>query len=165
MTQHGDVPGAVPATGPGPGSEDTPAAYRPRRRDRHGRGGRGPGLAPSPGLRDPRPTRSQRFDRIVLGVVGHVDAPWRAELGELEYVVEEMPLLPDGWTDEAPLASVVPATADHPPRVVFFRRPLERRSETRLDLEELVRRVATEQLAELLGVSPETVDPDYDPDA
>ncbi|WP_277501047.1 metallopeptidase family protein [Nocardioides sp. ChNu-99] len=139
-----------------------------RRRDRHGRAGRGPQVGTVPGVRRARPTPGARFDAVVLAVVSVVDAPWHAHLaalGELEYAVEEMPLLPDDWDDDVPLGSLVRARAGQPHRIVLFRRPLERRSESRTDLEELVRRVVAELLAELLGTTPDTVDPGYDPDA
>lgn len=142
-------------------AETTPV----RRRDRHGRGGRGAPLLPPPGVRDPRPTRGQRFDAIVLAVVSEVDGPWREHLGELEYAVEDLPILPDGWDRPVPLGALVAPTADHPHRIVLFRRPLERRAEDRTTLEMLVRRVVAELLGELLGRSPEDIDPDYDPDA
>jgi hypothetical protein len=46
-----------------------------------------------------------------------------------------------------------------------FRRPIEHRSPTRVDLELLVVTVVVEQLAELLGIEPSQVDPRYpDPD-
>ncbi|MDT9594927.1 metallopeptidase family protein [Nocardioides zeae] len=135
-----------------------------RRRDRHGRGVARPRFVPPPGARDPRPSRGRRFDAVVLGVVGAVDAPWRARLGALEYAVEDTPLVPDDWPGGAPLASLVPAREGRAARIVLFRRPLERRAPTRIELELLVRQVVAEQLAELLGISPEDVDPDYDPD-
>ena len=49
-----------------------------------------------------------------------------------------------------------------PPRLVLFRRPLEHRAETLADLEALVLTVVVEQLAEVLGVPPEDVHPDYE---
>lgn len=135
-----------------------------RRRDRHGRADRGPRLAVPPGVRDPRPGRGERFDRIVLAVVGEVDAPWRDALGELEYAVEDLPILPDDWDRPVPLGALVQPRDDHPRRIVLFRRPLERRAETRTDVELLVRHVVAELLAELLGRAPEEIDPGYDPD-
>ena len=45
---------------------------------------------------------------------------------------------------------------------MLFRRPLEHRAETLVDLEALVLTVVVEQLAEVLGVPPEDVHPDYE---
>jgi hypothetical protein len=45
---------------------------------------------------------------------------------------------------------------------VLFRRPIEHRAESRIDLEALVLTVVVEQLADYLGVPPEDVHPDYE---
>lgn len=155
-------PESASARTPETGETGEPAPVR--RRNRHGRGRSGPLLRPPRGVRDPRPTRSARFDQIVLGVVSDVDGPWRGALGELEYAVEDLPLLPADWDAPVPLAQLVPAGPGHPRRIVLFRRPLERRSESRTELELLVRNVVAQQLAELLGIAPEDIDPDFDPD-
>jgi hypothetical protein len=44
---------------------------------------------------------------------------------------------------------------------VVFRRPIEHRCESRADLEAMVLTVLVEQIAELLGIEPEDVDPRY----
>ena len=46
---------------------------------------------------------------------------------------------------------------------MLFRRPIEHRCETRAELEALVLTVVVEQVAELLGIDAEEVDPRYDP--
>lgn len=97
-------------------------------------------------------------------MVSEIDRPWREHLGELEYAVEDLPLLPDDWDEAVPLAALVPAGSGHPQRIVLFRRPLERRCESRFDLEYLVRNVIARQLAEVLGVGPDVIDPDFDGD-
>lgn len=139
-----------------------------RRRDRHDRGRPFTPVRTAPGTRDPRPGQRQRFDAVALAVVSDLDNRWRAALGPVdvpvEYAVEDMPLLPQDWPGEVPLGSLVRPTADSAARIVLFRRPLERRAESRADLEDLVRRVAAEQVADLLGLSPSDVDPDYDED-
>ena len=45
---------------------------------------------------------------------------------------------------------------------MLFRRPIEHRAETRADLEAMVLTVVVEQVAELLGIDPEQVDPRYE---
>ena len=44
---------------------------------------------------------------------------------------------------------------------MLFRRPIEHRCETRADLEAMVLTVVVEQVAELLGIDAEDVDPRY----
>ena len=80
----------------------------------------------------------------------------------MEYAVEDAPQIPDDWESETvPLSSLIRGTGGNPTRLVLFRRPIEHRSETRADLEALVLTVVVEQVAELLGVEPSTVDPRY----
>jgi hypothetical protein len=129
---------------------------------------RGPGLLPGPlspagvpAVRSPRAA----FDAIVLSVVQDLDARWHEELGLVEFAVEEAPLVPDDWeADTVPLASLVRGSGSRPTRLVLFRRPIELRSETRDDLSAMVLTVLVEQVSELLGRSPQEVDPRYDPD-
>jgi predicted Zn-dependent protease with MMP-like domain len=140
----------------------TPSEARRRNRDRRGRGMRGPGVMPRrpgrPELRSPR----ERFDQLVLDVVTEIDARWQDRLGLVEYAVEDAPMVPDDWsTTTVPLSSLVRGTGANPTRLVVFRRPIEHRAETRGDLEALVLTVVVEQVAELLGIDAEEVDPRY----
>ena len=123
---------------------------------------RGPGIVPrDPGVAQ-RPTRRQRFDRLVLEIVTEIDARWQRDLGLVEYAVEDTPLLPDDWGEETvPLSSLIRGTGGDPTRLVLFRRPIEHRCESRADLDALVLTVIVEQVAELLGLSPEEIDPRY----
>jgi predicted Zn-dependent protease with MMP-like domain len=159
-----------------------PADGRPRsassikRRDRHGRGLRGP-LAPagSPLYR----TRSERFDELVLAAVAQLEPRWEAELSGVEFAVEEVPssdLPPAGMAadeyDPVPLARLDPAwpeTGDpdrpaRPARIVLYRRPLLARAEGEEELSDLVLDVVIEEFARMLGVDPTLIDPDYDDD-
>ena len=131
-------------------------------RDRRGRGQRGPGIVPrDPGVPE-RPTRRERFDRLVLDIVTEIDARWQRQLGLVEYAVEDTPLLPDDWGEETvPLSSLVRGTGGEPTRLVLFRRPIEHRCESRTELEAMVLTLVVEQVAELLGLPPEDVDPRY----
>ena len=45
---------------------------------------------------------------------------------------------------------------------MLFRRPIEHRAETRADLEALLLTIVVEQVAELLGIDPDKVDPRYE---
>ena len=68
-----------------------------------------------------------------------------------------------------PLARIVrgsPDTSDpgNPatgPRIVLFRRPLLARAEDEDELSELIFDVVVEEVAEILGVDPEVIDPGY----
>ncbi len=109
-----------------------------------------------------RPTRRERFDDLVLGIVTEVERRWRDQLGLVEYAVEDTPMLPDDWAVEnVPLSSLVRGSGPTPTRLVLFRRPIEHRSSNREELEALVLTVVVEQVAELLGIDAEDVDPRY----
>ena len=131
-------------------------------RDRRGRGQRGPGIVPSNPRVPERPTRRERFDRLVLDIVTEIDARWHKQLGLVEYAVEDTPLLPDDWGEETvPLSSLVRGTGGDATRLVLFRRPIEHRCETRAEREAMVLTLVVEQVAELVGLPPEDVDPRY----
>ncbi|WP_235019925.1 metallopeptidase family protein [Ruania rhizosphaerae] len=137
-------------------------ASPPRRRDRHGRGMRGPLIPPAlPGWR----TRSQRFDESVLMTLEHVERNLGNELDGLEVGVEEVPpSAPAPWEVGAvPLGRYFPAdsAAGLPHRIVVYRRPVVARVEDEVELASLVRDVLVEQIAHMLSRSPEDIDPDY----
>ena len=134
-------------------------------RDRRGRGMRGPAVMPRRPGRPELRTRRQRFDDLVLSIVTEIDERWQERLGLVEYAVEDTPQIPDDWTDETvPLSSLIRGSGTTPTRLVVFRRPIEHRCETRADLEAMLLTVIVEQIAELLGIDPEMVDPRYDED-
>jgi predicted Zn-dependent protease with MMP-like domain len=110
------------------------------------------------------PTSGERFDALVLDVVADLEERWADRLGLVEYAVEDAPQIPDDWHPETiPLSSLVRGARGAPTRLVLFRRPIEHRAETRSDLEALVLTVLVEQVAELLGIDAELVDPRYRP--
>jgi len=127
---------------------------------------RGPATVPGPltpsGVPRVRNMREE-FDSLVLSVVRELEKRWKDELGEVEFAVEETPLLPDDWdADTVPLASVAEGTGASPTRLVIFRRPIELRCETKTDLSALVFTVLVEQVSELLGRPPEEIDSRYE---
>ena len=126
---------------------------------------RGPAVLPRvPGRPETR-TRRERFDDLVLSIVTEIDDRWQERLGLVEYAVEDTPQIPDDWTTETvPLSSLIRGSGITPTRLVVFRRPIEHRCETRSDLEAMLLTVIVEQVAELLGITPEMVDPRYDED-
>ncbi len=123
---------------------------------------RGPGVVPRrPGRPEGRTPR-ERFDDLALDIVTDIDRRWQDRLGLVEYAVEDAPQIPDDWSsDTVPLSSLVRGAGANPTRLVLFRRPIEHRCETRSDLEAMVLTVVVEQVAELLGIDAELVDPRY----
>src|SRR5689334_5928700 len=112
-----------------------------------------------------RQSRAEQFDDVALRVMRAVVARWPDRLGDVDLAVEEVPVLPTGWSERTvPLASYVDRSTTSAPRLVLFRRPLEHRAETLLDLESLLLTVVVEQFAEVLGIPPEDVHPGYEAD-
>jgi hypothetical protein len=102
----------------------------------------------------------EQFDQLVLNAVEVIERRWHRELGLVEFAVEEIPILPADWSaPSVPLATLVPATSGQPTRLVLFRRPIELRCDGQDELAALVHAVLVEQVAELLGRSPEEIDP------
>ncbi|MGD9960402.1 metallopeptidase family protein [Nocardioides sp.] len=144
------------------------AVLRPRRRrtrDRRGRGLRGPAILPRRLGTPERPTARELFDDLVLATVEGIEDRWQQRLGLVEYAVEDAPQIPDDWQpDRVPLSSLIRAGGTDPARIVVFRRPIEHRCQTRPELEAMVHTVLVEQVAELLGVPVEEIDPRYGED-
>ncbi|MDQ1295365.1 MAG: hypothetical protein QG608_3250 [Actinomycetota bacterium] len=172
----GTGPGEIPARAPSgaessafregadPGTEhdgvDGPTRSRRRHRDRHGHGLRTP-LLPQhvPAWR----SRSARFDDRVLDAVERLERRWSAELDGVEVAVEDVPPSdPAPWEDnEIPLGRLFPSNGELPARIVVYRRPVETRAPDEEDLGPLVHDVVVEQVAHLLQIPPEQVDPRY----
>ncbi|SEE24473.1 metallopeptidase family protein [Jiangella alba] len=142
-----------------PGPETPSGVSLPRiRRDRHGRGMRGP-LAPSDSPLSV--SRAQRFDDLVIAAVERLDRRWQDQLAKVEFAVEDVPALDDWDRSWVPLARAYAGTGALPARVVVFRRPVETRATDPAKLRVLVGDIVTEQVAELFGVEPEEIDPAY----
>jgi predicted Zn-dependent protease with MMP-like domain len=123
-------------------------------------------------------TRAERFDGLVLDAVEELEERWARELEGVEFAVEDVPVVPAG-TDPAldedvvadetaggavPLGRLLPGGVDDrgrdtAPRVVVYRRPLEARASGPVDLAELVHDVVVDQVARLLRLDPDEVDP------
>ncbi|MBB5830928.1 metallopeptidase family protein [Brachybacterium aquaticum] len=143
-----------------PGRSPAPRPARgPRRRDRHGRGSRFDLIPPHlPGHR----TRRERFDDLVADAGAALTERFPRRLAHLQVLVEEVPPAdPAPWEDAVVLLGrALPATREHPPRVIVYRRPLQTRCTTEAELETLVRQVLSEQIGSLLSIAPEDVDPE-----
>jgi predicted Zn-dependent protease with MMP-like domain len=135
-----------------------------RRRERHGRGVRGPlAWPPVPAMQ----TRRARFDTLVLDAADRLRPQLGTRYAELEFAVEDVPGQdPAPWEEQtAALGRLLRGTSTRPPRVLVSRRPVEARAQDEVDLADIVREVVTEQVAALLGVPPQELDPGLDPDA
>lgn len=153
-----------PASRPRPSGEDGGGRLR---RDRRGRGLRGP-LMPS-GLPAAH-TRNERFTEALAEAVERLAelcgsaveaARFRSTMvpENLEELVQRVQALgadavddPTGSAHRAPDGTAV---------ITVYRRPIEARCPLESMLDELVYATVVEQWAALSGVSPETVDPDY----
>jgi hypothetical protein len=137
-----------------------------RRRDRHGRGLRGPLAVRNPltgSVVDPvrPPGRASFFDEAVQNSIERVQAHCPEALVGITFGIEEVPYLDTPWSGErVPLAAAVAATPTAFGRVVLYRRPLEHRAASRTGLQILVHRTLVEQLAALTGLNVDEIDPE-----
>lgn len=132
-------------------------------RDRRGRGRRGPlAWPPVPGM----VSRSERFDELVIEAATRLEERWGSPFPPVELAVEDVPPSdPAPWEhSEVPLGRLFPADARMSARIVVYRRPVETRVQGQRELASLVTEVVTEQVASLLGVGPEELDPDFGDD-
>ncbi|WP_406450763.1 metallopeptidase family protein [Streptomyces sp. NBC_00876] len=127
---------------------------RPRRRDRHGRGMRGPVAPPQVPL---SASRADSFRDLVQDSVERLERRW-PQLAEVDFVVLDVP---ETAEEIVPLGSALSAEKQRPAQIVIYRRPVEIRTKNRDERALLVHEVVVEQVAELLGLSPESVDPRY----
>ena len=136
-----------------------------KRRNRHGRGQRGPVVLPRVyGGRIDRidPTDAEFFTACLAEAVRQVQRSCPGILDNVIVGAEDVPAMP-GWTEErVPLSSAVDGSDDSPARVVIYRRPLELRTASRRGLAILVHRTLVEQLSALTGLPVEKSDPDID---
>lgn len=136
---------------------------RVRRRDRHGRGMRGPVAPPQVPLSI---SRGEAFDDLVRDSADRLERRW-PQLTGIDFAVQEVPRGDTGELDDSgavPLGMMLPAHGGAPDRVIVYRRPIEIRTKSRDERALLVHEVVVEQVAELLGLAPESVDPRYGQD-
>lgn len=159
-------------SGPDVDSPHTPRGPRSprtrRSRDRRDRGPRGP-LAPRsvPISR----TAAEEFDELVLDAVEHLETRWGEQLHSAEFAVEPVPPDDEPSADGDPVAlsrleEATTATRSGPARaarIVLYRHPIEARGHDAEDLADLVLDVVVHEVARLLGLSPEVVDPEGHP--
>lgn len=118
-------------------------------------------------------SRAEDFDDLVRDSISRLERHW-PQLGGVEFAVQEVPLMTGPGSAESaaegelpedsetvPLGRVVPTRGERPARVIVYRRPVEIRTRNRDERVLLVHEVVVEQVAELLGMDPESVDPQY----
>ncbi|WP_083542486.1 metallopeptidase family protein, partial [Kribbia dieselivorans] len=128
-----------------------------RRRDRHGRGVRGPlAWPPVPAM----VTRREAFDELVIDAATRLQRHL-GEPGSVQFAVEDVPPSdPAVWErNVVALSRLFPGGRGVPPRIVVYRRPLEARAADPSDLPHMVHHVLLEQVAALLGVDPDDLEP------
>ena len=125
-------------------------------RDRRGRGLRGPLAPPASPLHR---TRSERFDDWVLTAFERLERRYARELAAVDVAVEEVP--PTQEAGPIRLGDVIASRGTQPPVLEIYRRAVEARATDPGDVEDLLRDVIAEQVADLLGLTPEQVDPGY----
>lgn len=80
----------------------------------------------------------------------------------MEFAVEEVPAAEALLDGPVLLGQTLPGDGDLPVRIVVHRRPVEARAADEAELTQMIRDLLVEEVADLLGLSPESVDPSYD---
>lgn len=132
-----------------------------RRRDRHGRGIRGPLIPPAlPGWR----TRREIFDDIVTDNVRDLVRE-HPKLRNVEFAVEEVPPSNPSRFEAHGITLARTFAADRTHglryRVVLYRLPIATRCTNDKEIDELTHYVLIEQCADILGVAVTDLDPDF----
>lgn len=112
-------------------------------------------------------TRAEVFDDLVRESADRLERRW-PQLAEVEFSVLDVPWdggrAADGADGAVSLGRLVTSEKSGKHRIVVYRRPVEIRAKSRDDRAALVHEIVVEQVAELLGLSPDTVDPRYGQD-
>ncbi len=115
-------------------------------------------------------TRFERFEDLVAEGLDTLAERWSEQLERIDVQVWQVPPAEEatagaGWEDDpVPLSITVPAQGSGRgatrPLIVVLRGPIEARALDELDKAELVLDVLIHELADLLGVGPEVIDPE-----
>jgi len=107
-------------------------------------------------------SRSDQFDDLVLEAVDRLERRWPDELRDVELAVEDVPPVREPVAEAGiPLGRSFASRPGRAARIVIYRRPVESRARDPRTRGLLVHDVVVERVAELLGLPPEVVDPDY----
>ncbi|USR80254.1 metallopeptidase family protein [Arcanobacterium pinnipediorum] len=129
-----------------------------RRRDRHGRGIRGPILdLDSPAYR----TRAQKFDDILAWELNAFRTYLGSRLNRYDFAVIDVPPTdPAPWEDGIPLARFLPF--ERPSkilgRIVFYRLPMTMAALSEDDPRAFIHDVMVSQIATALNIDPNDID-------
>ncbi len=105
-------------------------------------------------------TRRAAFDDLVVDTAARFEGVLGRHWERVEFAVEDVPPMdPATWEGGVALAKLFPADGPLPARIVVYRRPVEGLATHDVDLPELLHEVLVEQVARLLGVEPDDVDP------
>lgn len=130
---------------------------RTHKRDRHGRGMRGPMMPP----RTPAwLSRNDKFIELVREAITNLDERHGSRFRAIEISVELIPTIRDlaKAGNEVALGRLV---VGEPNRVLLYRRPIELRSDNEHMRMHIIKDVLAEKIAELWGMTPSEVDPEY----
>ncbi len=105
-------------------------------------------------------SRAESFRDLVQDSVERLERRW-PQLTDVDFLVLDVP---GSLEETVPLGRAVSAVKGRPAQIVVYRRPVEIRAKGRDERALLVHEVVVEQVAELLGLSPESVDPRYGQD-
>ncbi len=136
-----------------------------KRRDRHGRGLRGPMALPNPLTGAPMPLRLRTgrveiFTACVRFSVQQINHACPRALVGIDVGFEDVPSSLGGWQhDRVPLAAAIAARPQQNGQIVLYRRPIEHRTATRKALRVLVHRTIVEQLSAITGIGTDELDP------
>ena len=136
-----------------------------KRRERHGRGLRGPLALPNPLTGAPMPLRRggrriEYFTDCIRASVTLINQACPRALIGIDVGFEDVPSSLGGWqADRVPLAAAIAARPSQPGQIVLFRRPIEHRAASRKGLRILVHRTIVEQLSALTGIGTDELDP------
>jgi predicted Zn-dependent protease with MMP-like domain len=107
-------------------------------------------------------TRAEGFEDLVIDAVERIERRWEDAMASVQVVIEDVPPEPEQGDEVAvPLGRAEPAAPGRSAALVVYRRPIEGRSAPGPARAALVLDVVIEEVADLLGLEPSTVDPDY----
>lgn len=107
-------------------------------------------------------SRAAKFDDLVISAIDRIERAY-PELADIEIRVEEVPshAIRDGSPDPVALGRLQITPNGLPTQLIVHRRPIEMRTSIGTQREDLVNDTVTELVAELFGLAPAQIDPDY----
>ena len=107
--------------------------------------------------------RADQFGDLVVDAVDRIEPRWSPYLRAVDVEIVDVPRPEDAEAlGEIPLAAHRAPVGDRPATVIVYRRPVELRARERTARRDLVRDLVAEQLSDLLGLTPNDLDPLYD---